>query len=323
MPCPPAITTLAKRRGTSDERETVGAHRARAGPRLPPRPPVEVEERPHRPQHGVDPAGVERRRIAGELHRSAEADAVGERRGDGVRLLHDDRVSEPRARGEGDVVALTGDDLEPQIEHPAEGADPRTGGEDHFVGGEAPAARADGAHPIADHVEAGDPPMLEQRDVARPEGGDEAVDVPSGVDGAIAGKDEAGPHVVRESRHHGADALTVEQRPGTGEAERDHALQLGMEAFGERHVVERDDDVLAARDVDAERGELAQALVEISPERGESGLTGIEARPVGGAEEADAPAQHRRDGARPDAQRPVTRGERCGGRAQHARPGQR
>ena len=125
--------------------------------------------------------------------------------------------------------------------------------------------------------------MLEQLDVPRPEGGDEAVDVPSGVDGAVAGQDEAGPDVVREGRHHRADAFAVEQLPGTGDAERAHALQLGVEAFGERHVVERDDDVLAARDVDSERGELGQAIVEIPAERGESGLTGVEARPVGGA----------------------------------------
>ena len=88
--------------------------------------------------------------------------------------------------------------------------------------------------------------MLEQRDVPRPEGGDEAVDVPPGLDGAVAGQDEARPHVVREGRHHGTNALAVEQLPGTGDAERTHALQLGVEAFGERHVVERDDDVLAA-----------------------------------------------------------------------------
>ena len=104
----------------------------------------------------------------------------------------------------------------------------------------------DGAHAIAGHVEAGDRLMLEQRDVPRPEGGDEAVDVPAGVDGPVAGQDEAGPHVVREGRYHGADALAVEQLAGTGDPELAHAMQLGVEAFGQRHVVERDDDVLAA-----------------------------------------------------------------------------
>ena len=78
---------------------------------------------------------------------------------------------------------------------------------------------------IADHVEAGDAPMLVQHDVPRPEGDDEAVDVPSGLHGAVAGQDEAGPHVVREGRHHGADALAVEQLPGTG-TRRAHALQV-------------------------------------------------------------------------------------------------
>ena len=120
-----------------------------------------------------------------------------------------------------------------------------------------------GAHAVADHVEPGDRPMLEQLDAPRPEHGDEAVDEPSGVDGAVAGQHEARPDVVREGRHHGADACAVEQLPGTGDAERTHVLQLGVEAFGERHVVERDDDVLAARDVDTERGELGQAIVEI------------------------------------------------------------
>ena len=136
MPCPPAITTFAVAARPSDQRETIGAHRARAGPRLPSRLPVEVEERPHRPQDGVDTPGVERRRIAGELDRAAESDAVGERRGDGVCLLHDDRVTEPLARRERDVVALTGDHLDAQREHPPQRADAGAGSEDHLVGGE-------------------------------------------------------------------------------------------------------------------------------------------------------------------------------------------
>ena len=65
------------------------------------------------------------------------------------------------------------------------------------------------------------------------------------------------------------------------------------------------------------------AIVQIPAERGERGLTGVEARPVGGADEPDAPAQHRRDGAWPDAERAVTRGECLGRRAQHPRPGER
>ena len=277
----------------------------------------------HRPQDRVDPPGVERRRITGKLHGAAESDAIGERGGDGVRLLHDHRVLEPRAHGERDVVALTGDHFEPQPEHPAEGSDPRSGGEDHLFGVEVPAARPDGAHAVADHVEAGDLPMVEQQDVPRPERGDEAVDISSGVDGAVAGQDEARPDVVREGRHHRADAFAVEQLPGTVDAERAHALQLGVEAFGERQVVERDDDVLAARDVDSERGELRQAIVEIRAERGERSLTRVEARPVGRPEEADAPSEHRRDRARTDAQRAVTSDQRLRGRAQHARPRER
>ena len=184
--------------------------------------------------------------VAGELHRAADSDAVGERCGDGVRLLHDDRVTEPGARCERDVVALTGDHLEAQVEHPAQDADSCAGGEDDLVGGKASAVRADGAHAVADHVEAGDLSMFEQRDAPRPEAVDEAVDVPPGVDGAVAGQHEARPHVVRERRHDGANSLAVEQLPGTGDAEPAHVLQLGVEAFGERHVVERDDDVLAA-----------------------------------------------------------------------------
>ena len=165
--------------------------------------------------------------------------------------------------------------------------------------------------------------MFEQRDAARPEGDDEAVDVPPGVDGTVAGQHEARSHMVRECRHHGANAPAVEQLTGTGNAERTHALQVGVEAFGERHVVERDDDVLGARDVHTERGELGHAVVEIPAQRGERGLTGVEAPSIGGAEEPDAPAQHRRDGAWVDAQRAVPRDERLRGGAQHPRPGER
>ena len=66
--------------------------------------------------------------------------------------------------------------------------------------------------------------MLEQGHVPRPEGDDEAVDEPAGLEGAIVGKDETRPHVVREGRHHDANALAVEHVAGAGDTELAHAM---------------------------------------------------------------------------------------------------
>src|SRR5262245_38386494 len=133
-----------------------------------------------------------------------------------MRLLEDDWMCKCRARRERDVVALTGDDLEPQAEHPADGANPRAGGENHFVSDERAAARAHCTHPIADHVEASDLATLEQGHVSRPEGADEAVDEPTGLECAIAGEHEPRSHAVREGRHHLANTLAVEHVAGAG-----------------------------------------------------------------------------------------------------------
>ena len=101
-----------------------------------------------------------------KLDGAAQPDAIGEGGGDGVRLLHDDRVSSRPLVGERDVVALTGDDLQPQPEQPAEGSVSRSGGEDELVGLEVPAARTDGTHAVTGHGEPGDPPMLDELNVS-------------------------------------------------------------------------------------------------------------------------------------------------------------
>ena len=118
--------------------------------------------------------------------------------------------------------------------------------------------------------------------------------------------------------------FAVEHLPGTADAERAHALQLGVEAFGERHVVERHDDVLAARDVDSQRGELRQAIVETScrARREQPDLRGSAARwPPGGSRcPSGASTEPRADGC---AAGRYERSSAVRRRAQHARPGQR
>jgi hypothetical protein len=165
--------------------------------------------------------------------------------------------------------------------------------------------------------------VLQERHLPGSKDVDERVHVPPRVRGAVAGEHEARLDVVGQSRNDVTEAITVEHRSGTAGAERLHVLQLGTEALGQRHVVERHHDLGARGDVDTESREVGQQPVEIPIELTHGGATSLEALGVRRAQQPDAPARDGRHGARPDPQRTVARQEPPGDRPEHAGTGKR
>ena len=323
IPWPPAITTFESVRGrpmSGRPSALTGRDPAHASPGG---RPVEVEERPHRPQDGVDPPLVERRRVARELHGAAEPDAIGERRGDRVGLLHDDRVLEPRGGGQRDVVALTGHHLEAEPEQPADGADPR------------PAARttssASSGPPLVRTRRTRSPitsnPLIERcSSSVTPRDRSAAirrVDVPAGIGGAVAGQHEPGPDVVGERRHHPPDAVAVEHLPGTpapsGPMRCSSAWKRSARAASwNGTTISRPSETSTPSEPSSARRSSRSRLSAASAARPAWKRAALAART-----KSMPQPQHRRNGARPDAQRAVAGDERPGGLAEHARPGER
>ena len=176
---------------------------------------------------------------------------------------------------------------------------------------------------IADHVEAGDGPMLEQPDASRSEHVDQRVHEAARIGGPVAREHEPGADVARQCRHEAPDIAPVQQRPGTGNAECIHLLQLGVEALGQPGVVERDDDLPARGHLHPARRQAVEHLGLAADERREGGPPGLELPRRGRPHEPDPPAGHRRDRAWADAQRAVSVHQCSGGVAEHAGPRQR
>ena len=306
-----------------DERESVGAHRARAGPRVGARRPVEVEKRAERTDDGVDATTVEARWVAGELHGAAEADASTDRCRHGVDLLEDHGAGERARAGERHVVALPRHHGHPQVEEAGEALAAGAGGEHDLVGVESAARGGDRAHPVVDTIDTEHAMVLEHPHPAAPEHRDEIVDEPAGVYRSVAGQQEAGAHVTGEGRYQRAQLPAVHQRRRRRCTERDHRREVVEQRLGEGDVVERHGHRVAALHGDAGGDESVDQRRGPRVEADEGGAGGGEPALRARSRELHHPRGEAGELVRADAHRAGRVGHRAEGRPEHARARQR